>query len=170
MSNMTAGPSKDPENPGDGYFDPLDRHRTGLLSPDVPNLSLYVVHCCHSWSCKTVAPTYYITPLKSEGITTYKGRPVIVFCIAGKDTNLDPRTYYEPVQPSDWKPQDNDSCSALYRRAYCGYGDAAFPPLYFSVMGALCQWKLLPAWAILLAALPIFGIGVHFLVFKGILL
>ena len=32
MSSMSAGPRKDPENPGDGYFDPLERHRPGALS------------------------------------------------------------------------------------------------------------------------------------------
>ena len=31
MSNAHAGPSKDPQNPGDGYFDPSVRQKPGKL-------------------------------------------------------------------------------------------------------------------------------------------
>ena len=55
--------------------------------------------------------------------------------LAGRDPRLDPKYFYEQVAPSDWQPPEGDSCFALYRRAYCGYGDLLFPPLYFSVIG-----------------------------------
>ena len=57
----------------------------------------------------------------------------------------------------------------LLCRAYCGYGDAALPPLYFFTVGAICHWHLLPLWGLLLLLLPMLGFGVHFLVFKGTL-
>jgi hypothetical protein len=84
-----------------------------------------------------------------------------------RDNHLDPQTYYEHVAPSNWKPPEGDSCLALYRRAYCGYGDAALPPLYFAIVGAICYWQLLPLWGLLLTLLPLLGFGIHFLVFKG---
>lgn len=86
----------------------------------------------------------------------------------GREPHLNPQTYYEQVAPSQWKPPEGDSCTTLYRRAYCGYGDAALPPLYFSVVGAICYWQLLPLWGLLAIMLPLLGLGIHFLVFKGI--
>ena len=63
--------------------------------------------------------------------------------LAGRDPRLDPKYFYEQVAPSDWQPPEGDSCFALYRRAYSGYGDLLFPPLYFSVIGetTLCSPK-----------------------------
>lgn len=80
---------------------------------------------------------------------------------------LDPRTFYEPVEPSEWKPPEGDTCLELYKRAYCGTGDLLMPPIYFSVLGIVCFWGLLPVWAILLLLLPLFGLGMHCLVFRG---
>ena len=84
----------------------------------------------------------------------------------GRDPRLNPHTYYEQVAPSDWQPA-KEGCMELHRRAYCGYGDILFPPLYFTVVGSMCFWSLLPFWGILLVLLPLFGAGVHFIVFKG---
>ena len=34
--------------------------------------------------------------------------------------------------------------------------------------GVICQWQLVPAWAILILLLPLFGLGIHCFVFKGV--
>lgn len=80
---------------------------------------------------------------------------------------MDPRTFYEPVEPSAWKPPEGDSCLELHRRAYCSHGDAILPPLYFTVFTCICYLQILPVWAILLLLIPAFGVGMHCLVFRG---
>ena len=88
-------------------------------------------------------------------------------CDVGSTAHPDPRTYYEHVQPSDWRPEHPDTCIELHRKAYCGHGDAAFPFLYFAILSSLCYWHLLPFWGICLVVLPLFVLGMQLLVFKG---
>ncbi|KAF6254067.1 DHHC palmitoyltransferase-domain-containing protein [Scenedesmus sp. NREL 46B-D3] len=62
-------------------------------------------------------------------------------------TALNPGSYYEDVAPSTWRPSDAAEVQGdyleLYRRAYCGYGDALFPPLWLALMGLLAGSRLL---------------------------
>ena len=84
--------------------------------------------------------------------------------IAGKP---DPAWYYEPVQPSDWKPPKADTCIELYRRAYCGIADVVFPLLWLGILAVLCWGQWLPLWGIVLVGLPLFVGGVQLFIVSG---
>ena len=79
----------------------------------------------------------------------------------------DPSWYYESVPPSSWEPPQQDTCLELYRKAYCGRADVAFPILWLAGLTLLCWSQTMPLWAIVLVAIPLFIGGVHLFIIKG---
>ncbi|KAK9814386.1 hypothetical protein WJX72_004988 [[Myrmecia] bisecta] len=86
--------------------------------------------------------------------------------IAGQP-RLDPKQYYEQVEPSGWRPPQGDTCAELYRRAYCSHCDAMYPLLFVAAVGLVCYANVLPVWLLLLLLLPTFVMGVQVFVLKG---
>mmetsp|Transcript_23010 Transcript_23010/g.50507 ORF Transcript_23010/g.50507 Transcript_23010/m.50507 type:complete len:815 (+) Transcript_23010:66-2510(+) len=82
---------------------------------------------------------------------------------AGQAGAYDPRTYYEHVEPSPWRPQDEeaDDCRELYRRAYCTYADAMFPPLWVALAIGGIWTRALPFWALVPLLIVSFFGGVY---------
>ena len=78
---------------------------------------------------------------------------------------LDPRSYYEAVPPSTWRPGNGDDdagCLELHRRAHCGRADAAFPPLWAAGVAALAWSRLLPFWLLAVVAAASLAFGLRF--------
>eukprot|EP00878_Enallax_costatus_P015701 GHUV01016450.1.p1 GENE.GHUV01016450.1~~GHUV01016450.1.p1 ORF type:complete len:672 (+),score=200.05 GHUV01016450.1:267-2018(+) len=78
---------------------------------------------------------------------------------------LHPGTYYEDVEPSMWKPGDGFDGPGdyldLYRRAYCSYADAFFPPVWLGLIGILASSHLLAFWQVLLVGMCTFWPGMY---------
>ncbi|WIA14229.1 hypothetical protein OEZ85_002767 [Tetradesmus obliquus] len=89
---------------------------------------------------------------------------------AGRVKALNPRSYYEDVSPSSWRPSDTAEAQGdyleLYRRAYCSYADALFPPLWLALLCLLASSRLLPLWQLLLLGLASFWGGLYVMAVK----
>uniref|UniRef100_A0A7S3QVV4 S-acyltransferase n=1 Tax=Dunaliella tertiolecta TaxID=3047 RepID=A0A7S3QVV4_DUNTE len=74
----------------------------------------------------------------------------------------DPKLYYEPVPPSNWKPDGADDFLNLYRRAYCARADAAWPPIWACVAYLLSQYATgMPFWLLVVVLLLAFVGGMY---------
>eukprot|EP00879_Flechtneria_rotunda_P017616 GHRR01018466.1.p1 GENE.GHRR01018466.1~~GHRR01018466.1.p1 ORF type:complete len:823 (+),score=365.91 GHRR01018466.1:199-2667(+) len=87
---------------------------------------------------------------------------------AGKALN--PKYYYEDVAPSHWRPSDGEEYAGdyleLYRRAYCSYADAIFPPMWLALMVLLTTSSMLPLWQLLLLGPGSFWLGLYLMAVK----
>jgi hypothetical protein len=68
-----------------------------------------------------------------------------------QNQSLDPATYYEPVEPSSWRPalsaavgEADGACGSLFARAYAPAIGAAFPPVWVASCGVLAATGALP--------------------------
>jgi hypothetical protein len=73
------------------------------------------------------------------------------------------------LQAAMWELDSEDSCTELYRRAYCGSADVFYVPAFLAAAAALCYVPLAQKWLLLLVLPVAFWLGVYFVVIKGAL-
>ncbi|KAF5828371.1 DHHC palmitoyltransferase-domain-containing protein [Dunaliella salina] len=74
----------------------------------------------------------------------------------------DPKLYYEPVPPSNWRPDGRDDFLDLYRRAYCARADAVWPPIWACIAFVISEYASgMPFWLLVVVLLLAFVGGMY---------
>ncbi|GAX83078.1 hypothetical protein CEUSTIGMA_g10504.t1 [Chlamydomonas eustigma] len=73
-------------------------------------------------------------------------------------------SHYEDVAPSNWRPDEEDlgdDFLGLYRRAYCTFGDALWPPIWLSLSAVLLELTSISLWILIPVLIVTFLGGVY---------